>query len=343
MKRPGGRAAFTLVELLVVIAIIGVLVALLLPAVQAAREAARRSQCKNNLKQIALAILNYESGKGRFPPGSTTNGTNITGALSSTWTVDILPHLELPAVYALWDRTVDFSVDTTPGGIRNKRMRETFLPAYFCPSDVEPQQLVQPQSGQGTGVFWAPGSYRGVSGTRYLKGINLNQSGSHFWDNPEVNTAGFDVDVNGMPSYTRGPLHAILRPTNTGVNLRKLPPVSTKQITDGTSNTLLVGEYHTSPILVMNSTQSRRTMWAYGYTSYNQSSTIDNGLTLIPNYDDCTARHDDDNECKRAWGSLHATNIIQFVRCDGSGTDISPDIDLPLFCAMGTIQAEDPR
>jgi hypothetical protein len=120
-----------------------------------------------------------------------------------------------------------------------------------------------------------------------------------------------------------------------------LPPVSTKEITDGTSNTLLVGEYHTETD--PDSTYSRRTMWAYGYTSYNQSSTIDAGQTLIPDYNRCVSTHTDEHECKRAWGSLHAANIIQFVRCDGSGAQVTPEIDLAAWCAMGTIQAEDPR
>jgi hypothetical protein len=85
-------------------------------------------------------------------------------------------------------------------------------------------------------------------------------------------------------------------------------------------------------------------LWCYAYTSYNQSSTIDDAATLIPDYERCAATPGTDiNECKRAWGSLHTGGTIQFIRCDGSGTDISPDIDLALFCAMGSIQGEDPR
>src|SRR4051794_2767386 len=89
------RVGFTLVELLVVIAIIGVLVALLLPAVQTAREASRRTQCANNLKQLGLAVANFEDVTNVLPYSRTDPG--------ETWTVIILPYLEQPAHFALWD------------------------------------------------------------------------------------------------------------------------------------------------------------------------------------------------------------------------------------------------
>src|ERR1700749_1901108 len=90
------RAAFTLVELLVVIAIIGILVALLLPAIQAAREAARRAQCQNHIKNISLAALNFESAKKRFPKGFVSQPTDIE---AWAWTTFILPYLEEQAIY----------------------------------------------------------------------------------------------------------------------------------------------------------------------------------------------------------------------------------------------------
>src|SRR3954447_11754276 len=92
------RLAFTLVELLVVIAIIGVLVALLLPAVQQAREAARRMSCTNSLKQIGIALHNHHDVKLSFPPGALNTGHNGT-PVYTTWTVEILPFIEQQALY----------------------------------------------------------------------------------------------------------------------------------------------------------------------------------------------------------------------------------------------------
>jgi prepilin-type N-terminal cleavage/methylation domain-containing protein len=322
MKQPRSRRAFTLVELLVVIAIIGVLVALLLPAVQAAREAARRAQCGSNLKQIGLAVLNHDSAKGRFPAGSTAAGTDILSVNSSQWTVDLLPYAEQPALYALWDRKVDFRMPT------NKALRESFVPLYLCPTDVDVNMLYKPESGSGTAFFWAPGSYRAVSGS------SPGTNGDLYWDNPEANTIGSQTN---LPDWTRGPLHAVLKTTAVGVNIRKLKPVSTKNIPDGTTNTLLVGEYQTT---TNPKDGARRTLWCYAYTSYSQSSGINRPWTLHTDYNAC-APPNGDNSCKRSWGSLHAGDMIQFARCDGSVVGISQNVDMAMFVTLTTIQGEE--
>src|SRR5262245_7122754 len=110
LGRSGSRRGFTLIELLVVIAIIGVLIALLLPAVQAAREAARRAQCTNNLKQMGLALANYETGNGSFPPGAIGygSGSNIdcNHPRNHTMFALILPYMEMKPLYD----AINFSV-----------------------------------------------------------------------------------------------------------------------------------------------------------------------------------------------------------------------------------------
>lgn len=324
MNRSRGSAGFTLVELLVVIAIIGVLVALLLPAIQAAREAARRAQCQNSLKQAGLGVLNYDSAKGRFPPGSTTNGTGITSPNSSTWTVDILPYAEQQALFNLWNRTQDFNHAT------NKLLRESYVPLYICPVDVDVTQLYQPESGQGTGVFWAAGSYRGMSGT------TTGTSGQQFWDNPEVNLV---ANIAAMPDWTRGPLHAIMK-NNSSTADRKIKAVSTTNIPDGTSNTLLIGEYMTTTN--PSATAARRTLWCYAYTSYNQSSVNPTRPWMIhTDYNACVPLDGGNHNCKRSWGSLHSGGVMEFARCDGSVVNISMNIDMRLFAALATTAGEE--
>src|SRR3954463_2977674 len=117
------RVGFTLIELLVVIAIIAVLIALLLPAIQAAREAARRAQCVNNLKQIGLAILNYESFKKTFPPGVELDPNNPL--YFSGWTRDIMSYAEDEALRAVYVPNVSIADPTNVGAIQ---FRTTFVP-----------------------------------------------------------------------------------------------------------------------------------------------------------------------------------------------------------------------
>ncbi len=131
-QRPtNSRCGFTLVELLVVIAIIGILVALLLPAVQSAREAARRMQCQNNLKQIGLALHNYEVANKSFPPGSYWYGTNYD-AYRGSILVLLLPHMEQQNLFDQFDYTVRIDDQTFPD---TTLLGSTIIPTYVCPSD----------------------------------------------------------------------------------------------------------------------------------------------------------------------------------------------------------------
>jgi prepilin-type N-terminal cleavage/methylation domain-containing protein/prepilin-type processing-associated H-X9-DG protein len=311
---------FTLVELLVVIAIIGILVALLLPAIQAARDAARRSQCSNNLKQIGLAVQNFENSRKRLPQGSQSEKVALNGKYFTTWTIDILPYMEEPGLYDLWDPTVELE------HANNQRLRETFVSSYMCPSDEGLETLIIPETGPGgielnANLSYAPGSYRAMSG------YSLGEQGEHYWDNPLNSTF---INATKLPLNWRGPLHTGAKDVTTVQ--RKLHPVKLRQIIDGLSKTTLAGEYHTV------TRPARHTLWAYAYTSYNQSSAFAESRTLIPDLDKCESIGGGGvHTCLRGWGSLHGGNVIQFAFADGSVHPISPDVDMRLFVAAATI------
>lgn len=207
---------FTLIELLVVIAIIAILVALLLPAVQQAREAARRSACKNNLKQLGLALHNYHDTHKRFPPGRVRTsgcGSNTWQTSNITWLARILPQMEQSAIYDTidWERGCGSNGATgangphsaNPGGARRQ-----IVAAYRCPSEPGRGRVrwVAPDGSVVNGATpsgsFAPGNYAGCVGAVSREGGT----------NPE-----------GMFG------------TNSGVRMR--------DITDGTSNTLMVAEF----------------------------------------------------------------------------------------------------
>jgi prepilin-type N-terminal cleavage/methylation domain-containing protein/prepilin-type processing-associated H-X9-DG protein len=141
---PQRRPAFTLIELLVVIAIIAVLIALLLPAVQAAREAARRAQCTNNMKQLGLAIHQYEMTNGGFPPTAIVVNTATAGVL---WVSDwgpfarILPHLEQSATYAAYNFNAAY------GDPSNLTATAQSIATYLCPSEIRTDKITDPNFG----------------------------------------------------------------------------------------------------------------------------------------------------------------------------------------------------
>jgi prepilin-type N-terminal cleavage/methylation domain-containing protein/prepilin-type processing-associated H-X9-DG protein len=223
------RTAFTLIELLVVIAIIAVLIALLLPAVQSAREAARRAQCTNNLKQLGLAMHNYASVAGTLPPG-------LKGDSWGSWLVFVLPYVEQEALYNSWNSYGNNSglagyVDgpLRYNGVCNITVSSTLVSAFLCPSD-------------GGGSNTSAGIGQTING----KAMIVTQQ------NYVINFGNTDMQqkaVNGMP-FMGAPFTNIGSPYSDIAGMYRTRTQSPESMTtysfaaipDGTSNTMMLSE-----------------------------------------------------------------------------------------------------
>jgi prepilin-type N-terminal cleavage/methylation domain-containing protein/prepilin-type processing-associated H-X9-DG protein len=225
------RRGFTLVELLVVIAIIGILVAMLLPAIQAARESARRSQCQNNVRQVCLALISYHDSKKQFPPSVQLKAPQTNSPDSATihwpnWVVSILPHMEEQPLFDSFDMTKSISAP------ENREQRGATIQAMLCPTDLYNGQSLFAGRHPTEGDNWARGNY-GANGSLGFLGKSTNPAGGPnepFWKNPQ----------------TRGVM---------GMNVA----LSVQQIVDGTTQTILVGELRSG----INQFDPRGT-WALG-------------------------------------------------------------------------------
>jgi prepilin-type N-terminal cleavage/methylation domain-containing protein/prepilin-type processing-associated H-X9-DG protein len=177
--RPRITLGFTLIELLVVIAIIAVLIALLLPAVQAARAAARRVQCTNNLKQIALATMNYESTNGILPPGQMKLATRPPSGV--TVFVSLLPYLEQQPLYNGWN--FNYLFDNL---YSNTARSATVISALLCPSDIIPNNPIE--NGTTSNEWYAITSYGGNAGSQSHPFAAVTSDGIFFYTGPAAPT-----------------------------------------------------------------------------------------------------------------------------------------------------------
>lgn len=298
MHRHLQKRGFTLIELLVVIAIIAILVALLLPAVQQAREAARRSQCQNNLKQLGLAMHNYLDVHRTFPPGYVVPciGTFANHRFiqhNPGWGMYILPMLELDSIYNLQDFNQGTAACSNNVGILDaptaaNRLNET-LPAFSCPSDTKPSR----QNG------WGTTSYVACRGNDNRRGQDTHTGATNgmFWLNSKLQT---------------------------------------RDIVDGTSNTIMLGEVSWKQFYSWGGgTNVRRGGFWAGFNQHKFDDMVSrtvNANRQINKSSGAAMGHDNDG-----FGSMHVGGAY-FVLADGAVRFLSENIDSTNTIPVGTFQ-----
>jgi prepilin-type N-terminal cleavage/methylation domain-containing protein len=284
MTRGRVKYGFTLIELLVVIAIIAILIALLLPAVQQAREAARRTQCRNNLKQMGLAVHNYHDVVQQFPYGG-------LAANHANGFVMILPYLDQANVYNMFN----FSADVGGSDAANQAAKVVPIPPYFCPTHVRLRQVV-PVSGSGGSAYYG--------GARSDYSLNCGTTNCY---------STVFTDWSGVTNIQSS--------------------IKIRDVTDGTSNTLLIGEKWTDPTRASNvspaatdSNLSDNAYWQWGnYGCRIVKYQMNVNLSAIGvSYSDTSAN----------FGSQHIGGC-HFVMCDGAVRFISQNIDMTTYQYLG--------